>query len=171
MPTPTCQPLTGIHAHSMTMGTLRPSAAQPCNCCPKLLATTWVNVAATDAVWHNTVRRVQAHAAPHDVPDIQDNFTSIERTMPDPPSTTLSSTVHTLMPTPTPTPLATTLAGGHTWLWAVAILAAVRVSRKDLNADSYFERRRKVCGVCLCAHIPFSACLVCICGPACHDNM
>ena len=122
---------------------LRPSPSQPRHCHPQSAPLTqpWINASITPLL--DAARLVAGHATPTDVPNM-DSQTSTEIIALDTPSPGPSRTVHTLLPQPVPPPVASTLVAGHTWLWAAAILAAVRVGRRDLDADSYFERRRKV---------------------------
>lgn len=117
------------------MGALRLSAAPPrsCHLQPSPPAQPWITL-------HEAPRHLQpAHCQP-------DSQASLEPA-PSLPSTHSATMVHTITPALPPSPAPSTLVAGHTWLWAAAVLAAVRVARRDLDADSYFERRRKVCGL------------------------
>ncbi len=65
------------------------------------------------------------------------------------------------------------LVTSSAWLWAAAILASVRIARRDLDAESYFERRQKVLwgdggvwgdmDMMMCAWVHFTWCMSMIC--------
>lgn len=54
--------------------------------------------------------------------------------------------MHANVQQPQPTAPVNPLVNSQAWLWAAAVLASIRIARRDLDAESYFERRQKVCG-------------------------